>query len=50
MLVLLVYGSDPELRRAVASLWPFGTRPLDAIRTAVEPPAGSITAGGRAPR
>jgi hypothetical protein len=24
MLVLLVYGSDPELRRAVSSLWPFG--------------------------
>jgi hypothetical protein len=26
MLVLLVYGSDPELRRAVSSLWPFGRR------------------------
>jgi hypothetical protein len=24
MLVLLVYGSDPELRRDVVSLWPFG--------------------------
>jgi hypothetical protein len=24
MLVLLVYGSDPELRRAVSALWPFG--------------------------
>jgi hypothetical protein len=50
MLGLLVYGSDPELRRAVGSLWPFGTRPLDAIRTAVAPPDGTLTAGGRAPR
>jgi hypothetical protein len=24
MLVLLVYGSDPALRPAVSSLWPFG--------------------------
>ena len=26
MLVLLVYGSDPELRRAVSALWPFPLR------------------------
>jgi hypothetical protein len=51
MLVLLVYGSDPELRRAVSSLWPFGRRPVEAIRTAVVPRAVSITASGaRTPR
>ena len=35
MLVLLVYGSDPALRPAVGSLWPFGRRPLDSVRAAV---------------
>jgi hypothetical protein len=35
MLVLLVYGSDPVLRPAVASLWPFGRRPLESLRAAV---------------
>jgi hypothetical protein len=35
MLVLLVYGSDPALRPAVGSLWPFGRRPVDAVRAAV---------------
>ena len=34
MLVLLVYGSDPVLRPAVASLWPFGKRPADSLRAA----------------
>jgi hypothetical protein len=37
MLVLLVYASDPALRPAVSSLWPFGTRPLEAVRAAVAP-------------
>jgi hypothetical protein len=46
MLVLLVYGSDPELRRAVSALWPFGSRPVEAIRAAVAPQPASITAGG----
>src|SRR5215217_4176040 len=32
MLVLLVYGSDPALRPAVSSLWPFGRRPLERLR------------------
>jgi len=32
MLVLLVYGSDPALRPAVSSLWPFGERPADSVR------------------
>src|SRR5215213_10955115 len=32
MLVLLVYGSDPVLRPAVSSLWPFGRRPLERLR------------------
>ncbi len=35
MLVLLVYGSDPELRRAASALWPFGRRPAAAVRAAV---------------
>ena len=35
MLVLLVYGSDPALRPAVSSLWPFGRRPAEAVRAAV---------------
>jgi len=35
MLVLLVYGSDPTLRPAVNSLWPFGTRPLESARAAL---------------
>jgi len=39
MLLLLVYGSDPALRPAVSSLWPFGRRPLDAVRAAVAVPA-----------
>ena len=30
MLVLLVYGSDPELRRLVSALWPFRPRPARA--------------------
>jgi hypothetical protein len=34
MLVLLVYGSDPALRPAVSSLWPFGRRPADSLRAA----------------
>jgi hypothetical protein len=51
MLVLLVYGSDPELRGAVSSLWPFGRRPGPAIRAAVAPQALSVSAGGaRTPR
>jgi hypothetical protein len=37
MLVLLVYASDPALRPAVSSLWPFGARPLEAVRAAVAP-------------
>ena len=39
MLLLLVYGSDPALRPAVSALWPFGRRPLEAVRTAVTVPA-----------
>jgi hypothetical protein len=35
MLVLLVYGSDPALRPAVAALWPFGTRPVERVRAAL---------------
>jgi hypothetical protein len=35
MLVLLVYGSDPDLRRAVGALWPFGRRPVEAVRSAL---------------
>ena len=35
MLVLLVYGSDPVLRPAVSSLWPFGRRPVESLRAAV---------------
>jgi hypothetical protein len=51
MLVLLVYGSDPRLRHAVSSLWPFGRRPVDAIRGALEPRPVSVTAtGARAPQ
>ena len=37
MLVLLVYGSDPALRPAVSSLWPFGRRPLQRLRAAQAP-------------
>jgi len=37
MLVLLVYGSDPQLRGAVGTLWPFGRRPVDAVRSALAP-------------
>ena len=32
MLVLLVFGSDPRLRPAVTSLWPFGEAPLGEDR------------------
>jgi hypothetical protein len=39
MLLLLVYGSDPVLRPAVSSLWPFGQRPLEAVRAAQAAPA-----------
>jgi len=39
MLVLLVYGSDPGLRPAVAELWPFGRR------TARPAPRGAPAAG-----
>ena len=35
MLVLLVYGSDPALRPAVSSLWPFGRRPVESLRAAL---------------
>lgn len=35
MLVLLVYGSDPGLRPAVSSLWPFGRRPVESVRAAL---------------
>jgi len=35
MLVLLVYGSDPVLRPAISSLWPFGKRPLERVRAAL---------------
>jgi len=35
MLVLLVYGSDPALRPAVGSLWPFGKRPIERVRAAL---------------
>jgi hypothetical protein len=35
MLVLLVYGSDPRLRGAVGSLWPFGRRPAEAVTAAL---------------
>jgi hypothetical protein len=37
MLVLLVYASDPGLRPAVSSLWPFGVRPVESIRSALAP-------------
>jgi uncharacterized membrane protein YphA (DoxX/SURF4 family) len=37
MLVLLVYGSDPALRPAVSSLWPFGRRPLESVQAALAP-------------
>jgi hypothetical protein len=46
MLVLLVYGSDPELRRAVSALWPFGPRPIEAIRAGVAPAPVAVTARG----
>jgi hypothetical protein len=35
MLVLLVYASDPALRPAVSSLWPFGRRPHETFRAAL---------------
>jgi hypothetical protein len=35
MLLLLVYGSDPVLRPAVSSLWPFGRHPVAAVSRAV---------------
>jgi hypothetical protein len=34
MLVLLVYGSDPQLRPAVSALWPWGRPRLGPARTA----------------
>jgi hypothetical protein len=40
MLVLLVYGSDPELREYVSSLWPFRSRAgVSAARPAASSPA-----------
>jgi uncharacterized membrane protein YphA (DoxX/SURF4 family) len=40
MLVLLVYGSDPELREYVRSLWPFRSRAgVSAARPAASSPA-----------
>jgi len=40
VLVLLVYGSDPELREYVRSLWPFRSRAgVSAARPAASSPA-----------
>ena len=41
MLVLLVYGSHPQLRPAVSALWPFATpsraRPRAALQATASP-------------
>ncbi len=38
MLLLLVYGSDPQLRPAVSALWPFGRARATAARSATSSP------------
>lgn len=47
MLVLLVYGSDPELRRAVSSLWPFGR--VGWAQNEREPKSTAIVVAGSEP-